>query len=938
MTQRFTLDALVRRRLAALTPVRAEALAALLAFALAAGFAATSAYAAEPAPAAAGATAGAPAATAATQMTVKPGQSLNDIAVAVTQSHDKTVLGRAARAIFDANPAAFMRGDPSLMKLGAVLNVPPLDATGAVVKAPAQPAVAAPASAGAPSGASKPAANTVPGGQALAPAGNANVKPVPAVPSAASASAAPASATPSVPAAPRVQSPTTPAPAVQPNAASQTGSAGGHAWTGAIQPAPAPAVPQPSPVSAASAAAASGVASAPGAVGASVPAATAVPAASGVSAASGAAEAPGASSVKPAQPAMPVQGGIPASAAAVSGTAPASAAGASAAHVSSLQQLLTLKNRVLKEWQQHGFSSSAQRQGGVSGANNGAAAGGQGGAAAGGAARQGGAADQQFVGFGGLGLTLSRATIAIAGAVAAAIMAVLVVLLGALLLGRRKRRAVAAAAADIDAMPTKGEASAQGSLTGLPPADAAQDPLEAEYLAALARTPTSKRALMGLAGHYAERRNVTGFDEIAQRIWHLTGGRGPNWDHVAVLGRQLDPDNPLFAGAPDQAGDAVTSIGSAAQAAVQAETGDARPSEPAVPVADQREDRAHNAVEVLAAKADAAPSAAAPAARADATEPELAPTKAAEVGEPISPAEDEAAASKFEQETVPEPAAAANVEPEGLPADTHDTVAPDAAHAEPVAPQPAPAVEPPVEPHALTDEAGPDAAEAIAPEAEPAARGEQADAHALEPAAEHVAEPLPKHEAEPAAVHHDEAAAAQPTHEPDQQLPADAVAALENLDMGLPPRAEPAHEVLVPTADDAEPAAHHPHAQESQHDELDEDEDAAARPVGETIEHGVAGPAAVAGLGAAPFGALNLSFDLDLPAGAGEPAQASPVPTFTPEQLAKIARNKLELASEYIALGDLGGARTLLHEVIESNDADTRDEAHALLATLAPLS
>jgi FimV-like protein len=62
------------------------------------------------------------------------------------------------------------------------------------------------------------------------------------------------------------------------------------------------------------------------------------------------------------------------------------------------------------------------------------------------------------------------------------------------------------------------------------------------------------------------------------------------------------------------------------------------------------------------------------------------------------------------------------------------------------------------------------------------------------------------------------------------------------------------------------------------------------------------------------------------------------VPTFTPEQLAKIARNKLELASEYIALGDLGGARTLLHEVIESNDADTRDEAHALLATLAPLS
>jgi FimV-like protein len=54
--------------------------------------------------------------------------------------------------------------------------------------------------------------------------------------------------------------------------------------------------------------------------------------------------------------------------------------------------------------------------------------------------------------------------------------------------------------------------------------------------------------------------------------------------------------------------------------------------------------------------------------------------------------------------------------------------------------------------------------------------------------------------------------------------------------------------------------------------------------------------------------------------------------------MARIARNKLELAAEYIALGDVGGARTLIHEVIESNDAGTRDEAHALLATLAPLS
>jgi FimV-like protein len=967
MTQRFTLDALVRRPLAAITPVRGEALAAVLAFALAAGFVAPSTFAAEPAPVAAGASAGgsaaASAATPAMQMTVKPGQSLNDIAIAATQSHDKTVLGRAARAIFDANPAAFMRGDPSLMKLGAVLNVPPLDATGALVKAPAQPAAATPASVVAPSGTSKPAAGS---GPAAASAPAANIKPAPAAPSAASASAAPASAAPSVPAAPRVQPAPAPtaAPAAQINAASQTGSASGHAWTGAIQPAPAPAAPQPSAANAASGAAASGVASVPGAVGASAPAGAAAPAATSMSAASGAAEAPAASNVKPtqsvAQPAVPVQGGIAGSASAVSGTTAASAAGASAPHVSSLQQLLTLKNRVLKEWQQRGFSSSAQRQGAQGGANNGAPAGGQGSVAAGGAMRPGSTADQQFVGFGGLGLTLSRATIAIAGAVVAAIVAVLVVLLGALLLGRRKRRALVGAADDIEAMPTKGEAGSQAPLTGLPPANAAQDPLEAEYLAALARTPTSKRALMGLAGHYAERRNISGFDEIAQRIWHLTGGRGPNWEHVAVLGRQLDPDNPLFAGAPEQAGDAVTSIGSAAQAAAQAEAGAPRAPESAqAPAAAARDMGAPPVAETQAVQTPAAPDGqagaepAAAAAQADERAAARSPSEVAEETESTTaPVKGEASAPLSEPAAAPESTAAANSESERLPIEMPESAAPEVepAHAEAVASQPVPAAESPVEPQVAGEAADTNAAgaEALAPEGETAAPIEQGDEHAppeaVAQAPHPTAEPLPEHRAEPAAAHPDEAPAEHPVlptpaSEPEQQLPADAVAALENLDMGLPPRAEPAHEVSPPSADDVEPADH-PHAQVPQHDELDEDEneEAAARPVGETIEHGVAGPAAVAGLGAAPFGALNLSFDLDLPAGAGEPAQASPVPTFTPEQLAKIARNKLELASEYIALGDLGGARTLLHEVIESNDADTRDEAHALLATLAPLS
>ncbi len=103
--------------------------------------------------------------------------------------------------------------------------------------------------------------------------------------------------------------------------------------------------------------------------------------------------------------------------------------------------------------------------------------------------------------------------------------------------------------------------------------------------------------------------------------------------------------------------------------------------------------------------------------------------------------------------------------------------------------------------------------------------------------------------------------------------------------------------------------------------------------MGQQIEEGTTGPASVAGLGASRFGPLSLDFDYNLPA-----SQTDPIPAFTPEQIAMIARNKLDLAVEYIELGDLSGARTLLQEVIESNDHATRQPAATLLSTLAPLS
>ncbi len=45
-----------------------------------------------------------------------------------------------------------------------------------------------------------------------------------------------------------------------------------------------------------------------------------------------------------------------------------------------------------------------------------------------------------------------------------------------------------------------------------------------------------------------------------------------------------------------------------------------------------------------------------------------------------------------------------------------------------------------------------------------------------------------------------------------------------------------------------------------------------------------------------------------------------------------IARNKLDLATEYVELGDVSGARMLIHEVLESADAGTHDAARALLS------
>ncbi len=175
-----------------------------------------------------------------------------------------------------------------------------------------------------------------------------------------------------------------------------------------------------------------------------------------------------------------------------------------------------------------------------------------------------------------------------------------------------------------------------------------------------------------------------------------------------------------------------------------------------------------------------------------------------------------------------------------------------------------------------------------------------------------------------------------------------AISALNSLDMPLPPRTpdelslaadEPAAQAGQSDIDkiatngqvaqrlpigSIDPAPEHPADQD---DEFDWDPDAAtpASQAGSPFATSSLPP-----LGGAQFGALKLDFDLDLPSAPG-----AALPALTPDELARIARNKLDLASEYVELGDLSGARTLLQEVVDANDVATRDDARALLAKLA---
>ncbi|MEM5398557.1 FimV/HubP family polar landmark protein [Paraburkholderia unamae] len=696
------------------------------------------------------------------QYTVHPGQSLHDVAVDLTQSHDKAALARMSQALFDANPNAFIKQDPSRMRVGAMLNVP------------ATPDVSSAAQ-----------------GMTAAAGGTA---------ASAAASAAATAAT---------------APASTPAAAS----------SGAAEAVAA---------ASSAAAAATGGASSASAAATTAGAASAVAASGPEAAAQGAsgAAAAGASAAAPASAASDshvwsgaVQQAPASSASAQGGKAPVT--------VSSLQQLLALKNRVLMALQQHGIGKPAQTAGGAS---------------AGAPAAQGGAPVQNGAANAGPAGGQPEVSPIAMGAVAAVVV-VLLALFVRLLTRKRKKPAEQAPEVSPEAHEPTASASAAAAVAAAP----------------VAEEPPVLHEPISHAGEEPGVNEVAPVEE-AEFVAPVAPAE-PAADEVAIT----PVPTPVVTAAPLEHEEALPPT----------LTETLHPATPQAPSAAQEAHAAHelpHGVEpgepqTLADATDAASLAAAAELGADALPPDsLGAPRAAEDAEALA-------------RTLEEPAHAERPATPDIALDVGDG-APQA--------EQAPQAEPPVATPPITEAFERPPAPLTAPE-------------------------IPS---VPAVTAEDMSYAEVPI-----AFPQDAVAALGGLDLPLPPRIG---EPVMPAAPLSTEPASTPEASARLASPFFEPPPPLA---GQAIEAGTAGAGALAGLGAPRFGALTLDFDLNLP-----PDSAEPLPVFTPEQLARIARNKLDLAHEYIALGDVSGARSLINEVIESNDPATRSDAQALLSTLAPLS
>ncbi|NHH84185.1 hypothetical protein DRA46_06332 [Burkholderia gladioli] len=762
------------------------------------------------------------AANAPQSITVQPGQSLNDIAVAATQSRDPGVLARAGRALFAANPQAFMKHDPSRLKVGATLTVPPLDASGSAVASPvATSTVSGASGASAPAGAAPAhagsAATAVTG--ALAP--HAGSSATPGASSAGSVSGAhpnPAAAAPAAGGSmPHPATAATAATGAAPVAGASSASGASH--VDASLPAH-PAGVSSAAVTGVSAAAAVAPTSAALAQGGS--AATAAPATQ-----PGAAQhANGGNPGDPAsahswsgsiQTAPPVGSSAAEAALLAPGSAvPAAPRAASAplanapqARPSSLQQLLALKNRVLMELQLHGIGKPAP--------------------------------DSAAPKAKPAAAPSKAAPASVASAASGAEPA-----------SSASASSVPASAPPVAAAPAK-PAAAQPSAPAAP----------FDRTAVIAVGVAAAALILGFA--FRRRKRAEPDDEAVPAAAKSEPPAGKVADEAAVMPRP----SARGADADSEAGAGVLAAEAAAQRT---------PAEPEAPAPLDHRDH------------EITPPTIPPPAVSNET-----PAGVTVPDETVSPVEPAAPAADL--------AAHAN---------TPDTAEP---------------------PPGQSDHGNVPAPLEAAPPAVPA---EPSSLIELNELTHPVSSGVPVHE-----------------------FPADAVSALDSLDMPLPPRSGlpdadfdfALHDATNGLPDPRLPAAGlepsestHPHETGEQKGDLhgssaahagtgpSDDELPLDDEPGPSIPENRPAPSFTP-FGAAQFGALNLDFDLDLPAGPG-----ATLPPPTEAALDQIARNKLELAGEYVELGDLHGARLLLGEVIDANRADTREAARAMLAKLADAS
>jgi pilus assembly protein FimV len=106
---------------------------------------------------------------------------------------------------------------------------------------------------------------------------------------------------------------------------------------------------------------------------------------------------------------------------------------------------------------------------------------------------------------------------------------------------------------------------------------------------ALKKDPQRQEIYLKLLEIHAQHNKPSAFETVASELYSVSGGQGEVWQKAMALGRQLDPNNPLFA---EVGGAAAFAAAAAAEGEHRVATGEAVPAmqgaAPAAPIAEDR--------------------------------------------------------------------------------------------------------------------------------------------------------------------------------------------------------------------------------------------------------------------------------------------------------------------------------------------------------------